>query len=229
MTFFSFDEINALYGGKSGSVSNALELKRRSIPFEQYFGEMQITAKQKQKREDFAEEIKALLLFYFAYIQIYGGASANVYRSDIEAMFRSRYTDLIKKHKSIDDYMLRYINKSVTDITSVTIRHASGQAKEDPYYFSEDRAIVIAENEANGILGYDEFTEALQSGKTRKQWLTMKDKKVRDTHRVLDDKIIGISELFNVGGSMMLFPKDISHDPSDEEIMGCRCSIKYLE
>ena len=57
----------------------------------------------------------------------------------------------------------------------------------------------------------------------------MKDKLVRKTHRQVDDEVKGIRELFHVGESLMLFPKDTSQGASIKEIIGCRCSVEYLK
>lgn len=57
----------------------------------------------------------------------------------------------------------------------------------------------------------------------------MKDQRVRKTHREVDGETIPIDEVFLVGESLMRFPKDTSLGASAEEIVNCRCVVKYIE
>ena len=70
--------------------------------------------------------------------------------------------------------------------------------------------------------------EAIAQGKTKKQWVAIMDKKTRSTHRSADGEIIGITEPFIVGGSLLMYPRDVSLGASSSEIVGCRCSVKYI-
>ena len=56
----------------------------------------------------------------------------------------------------------------------------------------------------------------------------MKDKRVRETHREVDDVVLPISDPFEVGDYLMMFPKDTTFGAGPEEIVNCRCSVKYL-
>ena len=98
----------------------------------------------------------------------------------------------------------------------------------DPYTFSEDRIRLTAENEANTVYNEDEYVDGIGRGFTRKMWVTMHDSHVRETHAEVDGEILPIDEYYEVGGSLMRFPKDFSMSPSPEETVNCRCSIKYL-
>ena len=42
-----------------------------------------------------------------------------------------------------------------------------------------------------------------------------------------DDTKIGIFERFNVGNMQMMFPRDVSLGAGPEEIVNCRCSLRY--
>lgn len=54
-------------------------------------------------------------------------------------------------------------------------------------------------------------------------WLSMRDDKVRDTHREADGQVVRYGDLFDVGGSQMQFPGDDSHGADVSEIANCRC------
>lgn len=96
------------------------------------------------------------------------------------------------------------------------------------YWLSEKRAFLIAGDTANNIMNYSDYLDAVEEGKQYKQWLTMKDEKVRVDHWNLDNKIIGIDDLFVVGISAMRFPKDTEYGASPDEIINCRCSVRYF-
>lgn len=95
------------------------------------------------------------------------------------------------------------------------------------WYLSDDRAMYNAENEANTVLNYKDYKEASLKYKY-KTWITENDSRVRQTHIPLEGETIPIADMFVVGEALMRFPKDIEY-ASDypEEIVNCRCSIKY--
>ena len=99
---------------------------------------------------------------------------------------------------------------------------------DDPYYYSLDRARYMAENESNTSWNHSDFANAIKQGKTRKKWVDVRDNRERETHRRVGGMIIPISELFMVGSSFMLYPKDPSYGAPASEICGCRCTVKYF-
>lgn len=62
----------------------------------------------------------------------------------------------------------------------------------------------------------------------KKSWLTLRDKKVRDTHRAAEGQTRAVNEAFNVGNSRMMYPGDTSLGAPIREIAHCRCSAQYL-
>lgn len=62
----------------------------------------------------------------------------------------------------------------------------------------------------------------------KKSWLTLRDKKVRDTHRAAESQTRAVNEAFNVGNSRMMYPGDTSLGAPIREIAHCRCSAQYL-
>ena len=96
------------------------------------------------------------------------------------------------------------------------------------YWLSYKRARSISQNTANGIRNYDDFVEAVESGRIKKIWRTMNDEKVRQEHAELEGKTVGINESFLVGNSYMRFPQDMDGDPNPRDVIGCRCSIEYV-
>lgn len=60
----------------------------------------------------------------------------------------------------IDKYLDDYIADFAIETVGATIKHI-----DEPFYLSNDRGILISENEANGIFNYGEFSEAVKAGK----------------------------------------------------------------
>ena len=89
--------------------------------------------------------------------------------------------------------------------------------------------MFIAENEANTMYEDEDYILALKEGMTRKKWVTIQDRRVRDTHREVEGVTIPIDEFFQVGNAQMLYPKDVINGGGyPEEIVNCRCSCIYL-
>ena len=100
------------------------------------------------------------------------------------------------------------------------------EAKKD-YWLSLKRAVLIAQNETNGILNYDQYVAAKDKGLKWKTWHTMLDNKVREEHQELEGLTIPIEQPFNVGNSLMQFAHDFDIDVDPKEVINCRCSVEY--
>ena len=62
-----------------------------------------------------------------------------------------------------------------------------------------------------------------------KEWETVGDDNVRDTHRETErGGAIPVNQPFVVGNSLMMYPSDDSLGADFKEIVGCRCSAVYL-
>ena len=101
--------------------------------------------------------------------------------------------------------------------------------KDTPYFTSVERAMNIAANEANTIGNYREYTRMVKQGYKYKTWITMLDDKVRHTHAEANGYKVGIFDSFHIGASEMSFPRDYSLGAGAEEIVNCRCSLKYTK
>lgn len=186
----------------------------------QYFSEMQdITDEDIEKRTDLGKKIFDLMMFLFLFID------STDYTNNIQdigyyiEMVARRYTDIIPTN---DVYLSNYVRNFAQRIVNTTFEHIN-----EAFYLSQDRALLIAETEANTVINYDDYQTAKANGMTHKIWLSQKDSKVRNSHRLVDDKKISIDEYFQVGFSEMLFPHDMSAGADEKEIVNCRCHIKY--
>lgn len=206
----TFDELNRIVG------------KNRSEPYQTYFGEMDLTEEEIEERIVLAEKLEENFLFVLALLFTMAKYNSVNYEQ-IRNKFEKSYFKAIDGIIIADDYMNQYIRNFSYDITDSTKAHA-----DDMYYYSSDRAIFMAENESLTCWNHQDFSDAIKSGKRRKQWMDVRDKKERETHLQVGRTVKPIEEPFLVGNSLMQYPKDTSLGASSSEIVNCRCVIKYF-
>lgn len=201
---------------------------RRSEPYKEYFSKMLISDKEKQERIAFSEQMEEVILYILALIET-TIESGETNREYIRTQFYDKYLDVIASYMLIDTYIKRYALGVTKQIIDATFERFSAEDKSitDDYYLSNDRAMFISECEANSILNYRQYSKALKSGKTKKTWIDVGDKRERKTHLEVSGTTIPINEPFSVGDSLLMFPTDHSLGASADEIVNCRCSIQY--
>ena len=201
---------------------------RRSEPYKEYFSKMSISDKEKQERIAFSEQMEEVVLYILALIAttIESGETKREY---IQTQFYDKYLDVIASYMLIDTYIKQYAVDITKQIIDTTFERLSSEDKSitDDYYLSNDRAMFISECEANSILNYRQYSKAVKSGKTKKKWIDVGDKRERKTHLEVGGTTLPIGEPFSVGDSLLQFPKDTSLGASADEIVNCRCSIQY--
>jgi hypothetical protein len=207
------------------------ELHRLTIPYKEYFGKMYISPEQMRSRMDLAEEIELVMLYVFAYWAIAekGGIPIEEVKQDAAKQLRT----VIARHTKLDPYLEKHISDVINEVVETTAKHAdtntgteSGESEAD-YWTSRERAMLIAENEANAFDNYSEYRDAASSGRKTKKWITELDDKVRLTHELAEGQTVDIDGLFLVGDSLMRFPMETMYDPNPKEIINCRCSCIY--
>lgn len=193
-----------------------------SVPYDEYFSDMELTNEERENRESFAEEFEKTILVIFALIAImreYGYVNKEYVVSEL----KKQYSEIADKYVDIDDYMEEYIDDFSEEIVDTTLKHMD----RDNWYLSDDRGILISENEATTVFNHSEFAEAIRQGKTMKQWIDIRDKRERASHLEVGGTALPIHEPFIVGDSLLLYPKDETYNPSVRETANCRCSIRY--
>jgi len=189
----------------------------------EYFEIMDIDEEQKEKRKDLAKEFRNAMLFLFALAYI---AYENEYFSyDYLLMqFRSQFANVLITYGRMDSYTENYFQKVTEELVLVTVEHFNPDAKD--YWTSDERAILVGENEANSVLNYSELQDAIDAGYEFKTWKTERDNKVRQSHKQKEGVTIPIDEYFQFDDCEMLMPHD-SENGSPEQLVNCRCSCKY--
>lgn len=120
-------------------------------------------------------------------------------------------------------------NESVDETNEgkrITIPELDIDIAEDEYWTSEERGFLIGIELASTIYNFDELHKAIQEGKTRKVWITEADDRVRPTHEAVHGVDLPINEMFLVGNSYMLMPRDTVNGAEMKEIASCRCHLK---
>lgn len=141
----------------------------------------------------------------------------------IRKQIEDSYLETLRKYTSADKYLETYVKSFTYDVIDSTKTH-----KNEPYYYSLDRAKFMAENEVNTAINHARYMEAVNAGKTMKRWESIIDEVTRKDHMEANGEYIPIGQAFHVGDSWMLFPKDMSMNPNPNQVINCRCSIIYL-
>lgn len=203
------------------------ELNNLAKPYSEYFGEMGLDKAEVERRIEFAETLDDVFFLLFSFIR------ADLYlKKQIDIDYYTKY--VIENYENVladagldvkTDYpaLVSHIKDTANEVLAQNAKHS-----DDPWQTSDDRAMLIAENEANSVYEYVAFQDAVSSGKTRKVWNTMYDNKVRHTHIDLEGLAIPIMERFQVGAYEMYQPKDTTLGAGMEEIANCRCWCSYL-
>ena len=190
-----------------------------------FFSTMEISDEEKKKRSNFAYLLYDAVYFTFALIKVEkdieernfvkNALVVDQYRETMQ----NRITDAF--HREGLPYEPDYIPQLVSEIMQTTERHP-----DDPYYLSQERALIIAQNEANTAFNYYDYVNAKAGGKQYKTWITEGDEKVRDAHVEVDMVRIPIDERFHVGNDEMRYPHDYLYG-SAENLVNCRCICTY--
>lgn len=209
-----------------------------SEPIDEYFDPMRISEQRKEKRRNLAydlEEVVSGLLVDSFYAKQYGTtlsfdelnqlsqekvrASS---REDPVVRAREEYIDVVEDYFPVDEDVMGHIDEVLIGALLVQSRH-----RDDPWYYSADRARAIAENDSNALWDCDELQEALEEGFRYKTWLTIMDGRERASHAEVNELTIPIDEPFELQGGYMMYPHDDSMGVSDDELANCRCSVEY--
>lgn len=147
-TNLSFDELNAL-------VTN-----ERSMLFEQYFGEMNIPEEDKAERIHMAEDLENNFIATMAWLFTMAQSNKTDYEP-IRNQIEDSYLETLRKYTDVDKYLGTHVKSFSYDVIDSTKSH-----KNEPYYYSLDRARFMAENEVNTAINHARYMEAVNSGKT---------------------------------------------------------------
>lgn len=93
--------------------------------------------------------------------------------------------------------------------------------------FENSHSLAVTRTEINAMSNLAALDGAYRSGMRSKTWSTFGDAKVRPTHKAVNGVRIPIDEPFTVGGYKLMFPNDTSLGAGAEEIVNCRCTLRF--
>lgn len=204
----TWDELNQLVGYNI------------SEPFDEYYAPMKLTEKQKRQRMDLAERLDDVFIALLAEF-FYADQIGAIVSSDIYERTRESYMDAVRQSVEPDYYILNHGIELIAATIAVLMRH-----QDEPYFYSEDRARVIAENDSNSIWNHTEYEEAVKN-KHYKTWHTIMDGKERESHAEVNGLTIPINDVFHLQGGDCYYPRSDELGLSDDEIVNCRCSLTF--
>lgn len=184
-----------------------------------YFDVMDLPQGEKEKRVSLANLLFDAFFYVFVLMRtetkVKGDIDADYYKRSLNGRIR----DVLEENGL--PYEEEYIPRLTDDVIETTTRHL-----DDPYYFSQDRALLVAQNEANTVYNSVDYKEAKANGKQYKTWITEGDSAVRPWHEEVDYVKIPIDEYFHVGNDDMRYPHDYLNG-SAENLINCRCTCIY--
>lgn len=204
------DELNTLYN----------ETKDIEEEIETYFNEMDLKDKQKKERIELAKKLQDKFLVALSLISIMNQYNI-VDWINVHNAFKKAYTEAMSGMNDISNRTINYVENMSIKLADSTFNNLNSE-----YTYSVERSVLLGEEEANSICNNENYEQAIEDGYMQKTWHTMKDKRVRHTHRNVDGKTIPILDYFIVGDALMQYPRDEESDVA-EEICNCRCTIEY--
>lgn len=210
MSVLTFDELNKL------------GMNRRSEPIDEYFEPMGISREQKDRRIDTAYRYRDAILAYMRFIDSYGAEYGELAQTVAQRVLHDDLYSVVEDAVVVTAMWEDYVERISREVHESTMRNKD----KNPYFLSEDRATFIGEDESNSVWNYDELDEAQSNGLTEKTWCTVGDRHVRETHAEAEGQTVSIGEPFEVGGVLLMVPRDPEVD-APEETCGCRCWAEY--
>lgn len=190
-----------------------------------YFSEMELPDEEIAKRIDLCEELDYLFFVMWTLASAIDKTEGGISEEQAEYLKNygyQGYMDVLSDKGYEDEkFYPEYVQDTINQLVDTTVNHIN-----EKYYTSEKRSLVVGENQANSIGNHDIEQKALKQGMKYKTWMTMKDERVRHTHRMVDEIKIGIFDMFHVGMCEMLYPCD-EVNGTPEETVNCRCVCKY--
>lgn len=200
-------------------LNNLTREQKASKFYEEYYDDMDIPQEDKEKRIELAEEIDDIFFWLLGVVAIMAFTGEVI---DTESLITSVQYRLF----DIENVNVRYVSEHIVRLAGETVE-TTVERRDEEYFLSDERAMDIAAGEAHTFYEYEELQDAWENGKTMKRWCAFRDRRTRKTHSEADGKTIPIDELFEIGGSFLMCPKDTSHDASLKEIASCRCWLEF--
>lgn len=209
----------------------------------QYFDEMNLIQSEKDARVQMCDSLsgaveelindkdpdnweKAMRDLLIAWLLFFGYLTTK--QADAVRTFINIGYSLVDINKS--DWYERTVANSIMDDAANTLRKTISDIESDTAdKHSKTRADVISRDATNKYSNIYNRKIALDNGYTRHKWKSMRDNKVRDSHRNVDGQVQPIDKPFEVNGYYMMYPMDDTYGAPLDEICNCRCTEIFMK
>lgn len=188
---------------------------------ESYFAPMGISREQKEQRKQASRDFREYLLTLFLFLGIQSEYIA-VNWTYVEDMFHTEFERAALRYANNTPMLTEYIAEKASDFVRITRENID----KGEYWTSDERATYEAVNEANEVIGSQEFQDALAMGKKHKTWHGIMDRRERASHVRMEGKRIPINDYFIMDKGILLYPGD-AYNGEPEEVSNCRCWLTY--
>lgn len=198
-------------GGNGPSTNPALQLKTAvESVFDQSMWDSQLTEDLRPVLEDIAKEFGE-------------GVDADF---DVESVSMKHALDkqmqrVVKINTTTKDLIGQVITAALlSDMSVETLSQSVSDTFDETV---PDRIEKIATTEITAAAMGAKYVAASTQQGLSKTWVTTGDNHVRQTHQEAEGQEVGINDVFQVGGSTLMYPCD--PDGSAEEVINCRCAM----
>lgn len=202
-----------------------------------YFGDMQLSAKEKALRVRIATEFEAIVRKYLLALQaILASAkseqeknamiavTATAFSREYRRFFNQwyyKYYDTVSDNTQPDGSEAEWRNTHSTMLSA----WLANTTRKTPSGSIMSRLRSDIRTEVNVMCNLAIFRALADGGEKLKTWKAHRDELTRPTHAEADGQTVPINEPFVVGGYRMMFPGDTSLGAPAQEIVRCRCII----
>lgn len=180
---------------------------------------------------DDGEETAAFARVYLPfYVAGYEAGAENVRtrrkRADFFNLVRERLRQKSFYHAALALKVTKRRLQSVFDEALVEGWGTEDLAREVRHLFdgmARGRSLRIARTELTDVMNDGSNATLREEGYRMKEWSTVIDGQERETHAEADGQVVGVNELFTVGGQAARYPGDDSLSASEK--INCRCLI----
>ena len=184
-----------------------------------YYSIMEIPQSEKDKRVSLGNFLYDAFLYVFLLMRTEAKIKGIIDKDYYIRSLEGRITDVLDDNGI--PYEENYIPTLAKEVIETTARHL-----DEDYYFSQERALLVAQNESSTIYNTIDYMDAKTQGKKYKRWVAELDNATRPWHVDVDGTKIPIDDMFQVGTDSMRFPHDYANG-SPENLVNCRCTCLY--
>lgn len=112
---------------------------------------------------------------------------------------------------------------TAADSRTVSDRLTTALSYESPDSVWQERTARAARTYATRAYNEAAIDRLHEEGYTSKQWVSRRDERTRHSHRRADGQTVPLHDSFEVGGSLLAYPGDVTGPPS--ETYNCRCVV----